>query len=218
MENITKYIIDGVESIKKLKIRLKNYAVYGDTKIVFKYDTGKLFKGHHGSVLTTPNSLKHTTSLYNYCCMQIVTPKKSKLKLDVMHHYYFNSTHWLVNKQEIFLHLLAKHKGLNICANFICENQNYKLDIGYNPVITCCESFNDCLSMYTHSEMIDFKKELRRKGRKVLDTIKKMSDEQFYEEVISYNKELISAIEKKQSMNISTFDVTNFSLPESLLK
>ena len=218
METITKYIIDGVESIKKLKLRLKNYAIYGNTKIVFKYDAGKLFKGHHGSVVTTPNSLKHTTSLYNYCCTQIVTPKKGKLKLDVIHHYYFNQSHWLVNKQEAFLSSLAKNKGLNVYPNFRCENENYTFDIGYSPVITCCESFDDCLSMYTHSEMIDFKEELRRKGRKVLDVIKKMSDEEFYEEVISYNKELISAIEKKQSMNISTFDVTHFSLPDSLLK
>jgi len=204
MEAITKYIIDGIENIKKLKIRLKNYAVYGDTKIVFKYDTGKLFKGHHGSVVTTPNSLKHVTSLYNYSCTQIVTPKKGKLKLDVMHYYYFKPTYWLINKQEAFLSLLAKNKGLNLSSHFMCENENYKFDIGYSPVITYCESFDDCLSMYTHSEMIDFKEELRRKGRKILDVIKKMSDEEFYEEVISYNKELISANEKKQSIGIST--------------
>lgn len=217
METITKYIIDGVESIKKLKLRLKNYALYGDTKVVFKYDNGRLFKGHNGSVMTSSNTLKHTTSLYNYCCTQIITPKKGKLKLDVIHHYYFNPTHWLVNKQENFVSSLARDKGLNVSSNFTCENENYKFDIGYVPVITCRESFNDCLDMYTHSEMIDFKGKLHAKGRKVLDVIKKMSDKEFYEEVTSYNKELISVIRKKQ--DLSFLDTDNyFKLPESLLK
>lgn len=216
METITKYIIDGVESIKKLKLRLKNYALYGDTKIVFKYDNGRLFKGHNGSVVTTPNSLKHVTSLYNYSCTQIVTPKKGKLKLDVIHHYYFKPTYWLVNKQENFVSSLARDKGLNASSNFICENENYKFDIGYVPVITCRESFDNCLSMYTHSEMIDFKAELLRKGRKVLDVIKRMSDEEFYEEIVSYNKELISVAEKGKGFALDF--AGSFNLPESLLK
>jgi hypothetical protein len=68
------------------------------------------------------------------------------------------------------------------------------------------ESFRD---LYGHKQMIDTKIGLNKKARLLLNKIKSMSDEEFFEQVTAFN-----ANEKPKSPH---HGVVNYNLPSSLL-
>ena len=188
--------------------RSKNRHSEFEYRTVFKFDSWKLFKGHSGHITVTDRTLCFETQIFNYRCHQWIN-NTDNMALKVRHQLFVNPTKWLTDRLNAFEKNLVAKNMYKAYPKFVCVYGNYTFVLEHHSHIMYKETYESFHDLYSHKQMIDTRIGLNKKARLLLNKIKAMSDEEFFEQVIAFNanKKLKSAHQ----------GVAQYNLPSSLL-
>lgn len=188
--------------------RSKNRHSEFEYRTVFKFDSWKLFKGHSGHITVTDRTLCFETQIFNYRCHQWIN-NTDNMALKVRHQLFVNPTKWLTDRLNAFEKNLVAKNMYKAYPKFVCVYGNYTFVLEHHSHIMYKETYESFHDLYSHKQMIDTRIGLNKKARLLLNKIKSMSDEEFFEQVIAFN-----ANEKPKSPYQG---VAHYNLPSSLL-
>lgn len=204
ISKLKRKILIASEIISRSKKRHSEF----DYRIVFRFDSWKLFKGHSGQVTVTDRTLCFETQIFNYRCHQWIN-NTDNMALKLRHQLFINPTRWLTDKLNAFEKNLVAKNIYKAYPKFVCVHGNYTFVLEHHCHITYKETYESFHDLYSHKQMIDTRIGLNKKARLLLNKIKAMSDEEFFEQVIAFN-----ANEKPKLLHQG---VAHYNLPSSLL-
>ena len=175
---------------------------------VFKFDSWKLFKGHSGHITVTDRTLCFETQIFNYRCHQWIN-NTDNMALKVRHQLFVNPTKWLTDRLNAFEKNLVAKNMYKAYPKFVCVYGNYTFVLEHHSHIMYKETYESFHDLYSHKQMIDTRIGLNKKARLLLNKIKAMSDEEFFEQVIAFNA--------NKKLKSSHQGVAQYNLPSSLL-
>lgn len=160
-----------------------------DYRTVFRFDAWKLFKGHSGNITVTNRMLCFDTSIFSYRCHQWISNTGDQ-SLHINHRLFFPPTKWLSSRLDSFEANLTKYKLYHGHPKFVCEFEDYTFCLEYHSHITLFEKYPSFKSLNNHAQMISVRNKLNKRGRRLLNVIKNMSDEEFFTQVLAYNPDI----------------------------
>ena len=188
--------------------RSKNRHSEFEYRTVFKFDSWKLFKGHSGHITVTDRTLCFETQIFNYRCHQWIN-NTDNMALKVRHQLFVNPTKWLTDRLNAFEKNLVAKNMYKAYPKFVCVYGNYTFVLEHHSHIMYKETYESLHDLYSHKQMIDTRIGLNKKARLLLNKIKAMSDEEFFEQVIAFNA--------NKKLKSSHQGVAQYNLPSSLL-
>lgn len=188
--------------------RSKNRHSEFEYRTVFKFDSWKLFKGHSGHITVTDRTLCFETQIFNYRCHQWIN-NTDNMALKVRHQLFVNPTKWLTDRLNAFEKNLVAKNMYKAYPKFVCVYGNYTFVLEHHSHIMYKETYESFHDLYSHKQMIDTRIGLNKKARLLLNKIKAMSDEEFFEQVIAFNA--------NKKLKSSHQGVAQYNLPSSLL-